>query len=164
MKLSRVAIALSGLTFLALPCISFAGTSGNLTLSGTVNPNNSLTVTANGTTNTNIDIINGESALNVGSATETSNDAGGYSITLSSTNGGQLELGGTSTTDKTAYQVSYDGGSYVTPTTSASAIKTVNSLSAAVTHTSQILVNVAADSTAVAGNYSDTLTFAIVAP
>ncbi len=140
-----------------------ASSSGALTLSGSVAAFNDIAVTPNGTNNTNLNIAAGESGKSVASVAETSNDLNGYKITMSSANGGQLQLAGNSA-KYTTYQVSYNGGAYVTPPVSSApvTVKTVTSLSALATANSAIAVNVTAYPTALAGTYSDTVTFTIV--
>lgn len=153
---------LMALVLLALPANSRAASSGTLLLSGTVPLVNDLAVTANGTNNTSLNITGGESARLVASVAETSNNATGYTVTLSSANGGQLKNAG-SASSQTTYQVSYDGGTYAQPGTAAATVKTVNALGALTTNNSAVRVNVTAFPTAPAGTYSDTLTLTIVA-
>jgi hypothetical protein len=140
-----------------------AASSGSLILSGTVAATNDLVVTPNGNNNTSLNIREGENDRNVATVSETSNDFAGYRIQMYSANGGKLQLAGSSS-KQTAYQISYAGGSYVTPPLVASpvTVKSVTSLDALTTATSNVLVNVTAYSGAPAGTYSDTLTFSIV--
>jgi hypothetical protein len=142
---------------------TYAASTGTLTLSGNVAAVNDITVTPNGTNNTSLNIMGGESGKNVASVTEVSNDINGYKIQIHSANGGQLQLAG-QPSKYTTYQISYAGGSYTTPPLSASpvTIKNVSSLSALTSSTSAVAVNVAAYPTALAGTYSDTVTFTII--
>ncbi|MFL5815461.1 MAG: fimbrial protein [Bdellovibrionia bacterium] len=155
------------LSFLALSALivtpAFAASTGTLTLSGNVAAVNDITVTPNGTNNTSLNIISGETGKNVASVTESSNDKDGYKIQIHSANGGQLQLAG-QPSKYTTYQISYAGGSYTTPPLAASpvTIKNVSSLSALTSATSAVAVNVTAYPTALAGTYSDTVTFAII--
>lgn len=151
---------LSWVVFGLLPAMAFASQSGTLSLSGVVAANNSISITPNGANNTSLNITGGATGVNVASVTEVSNDESGYKITVASTNSGFLQA---DSNDKTSYQVSYNGGSYITPTTNASTVKTVSSLSQQTSATSQVTVNVTAAPNAMAGTYSDTLTFSIVA-
>lgn len=154
--------------WMALPLLAlysasgWAASSGTLLLSGTVPLVNDIAVTANGTNNTSLNISAGESAKLVANVAETSNNGTGYTVTLSSANGGQLK-NSSDASKKTTYQVSYNGGSYAQPGTLPVTVKTVNSLSAQTTNTSAIRVNVAAFANAPAGVYSDTLTLTIAA-
>lgn len=149
-----------GSMFALLSQQALAATTGTLNLSGTVAVVSELTVTANGSNNSSLDIVNGESNKLVGSATETSNNLAGYKIKLSSTNGGELR----NTTDSskmTTYKVSYNGDTPATPSTTATTVKNVSSLGALTTEISEIRVDVDAASTAAAGTYTDTLTLSI---
>jgi hypothetical protein len=141
-----------------------AASSGTLTLSGNVAAVNDIVVTPNGNNNTSLNITAGETGKSVASVLESSNSITGYKIMMSSANAGQLQLAG-NTSKYTTYQISYAGASYVTPPASSSpvAVKNVSSLSALTTATSAVAVNVTAYPTALAGTYSDTVTFAIVA-
>ncbi len=153
------ALALSGLTIASANATS----TGTLTLSGSVAAVNDIVVNPNGTNNTNLNITAGESAKNVASVAESSNDISGYKIQMYSANGGQLQLAG-QPSKYTTYQISYAGGSYTTPPLAASpsTVKNVSSLSALTTANSAVAVNVTAYPTALAGTYSDTVTFSII--
>jgi hypothetical protein len=165
--MTKKSLILSTLSIFILSAIAIssanAASSGTLTLSGNVAAVNDIVVTPNGTNNTSLNITSGETGKGVASVAESSNDLNGYKITMSSANGGQLQLAGNSA-KYTTYQISYAGGSYVTPPLSASpvTVKSVNSLSALTTATSTVAVNVTAYPTALAGTYSDTVTFSIV--
>lgn len=139
-----------------------AASTGTLVISGTVALVNELVITANGSNNTNLNITGGESAKLVANVAETSNNGLGYTVTLSSANGGQLRLA-SDATKKTNYQLSYNGGSYSQPSASAATVKTVSSLGALTTNTSPVRVNVTAFANAPAGTYSDTITLTIAA-
>lgn len=159
-----VAAVMTTLTFSSM---ALAASSATLVLQGSVGSVNNISVAADGTNNTQLNITGGESAKSVGTATETSNDVNGYKIYLSSDNGGQLRLNGTNTSQYASYTVAYNGGAAVTPPVAATAtdgvlVKTVSSLTAQTTATSGIAVDVTAVPNAVAGTYSDTLTVSIV--
>src|ERR1051325_4469482 len=139
-----------------------AASSGTLFLQGTVPSINDITVVPNGSNNTALDILNGETNKNVATVTEVSNDALGYKIFISSLNGGELRLAG-NPSQKTTYTISYDGGAAAQPGTVAAQAKNVSSLSSTTTHNSAVLVNVVASPNAVAGTYSDPVPLAIVA-
>ncbi len=144
------------------PLAAFAASSGVLTLSGTVDLVNDIVITPNGTNNTSLDIVNGETAKLVASAAETSNNASGYTVEISSLNGGELRHA-TDASKKTVYQISYDAGTYAQPSVTPAAVKTVASLPGLTTDNSDINVNVTAFPSAIAGTYSDTVTIAISA-
>jgi hypothetical protein len=141
---------------------ALAASSGTLTVSGTVATVNDISITPNGSNNTTLNITAGESAKNIAAVSETSNDILGYKINLSSANAGELQ-NASDVTKKTTYTISYNGGSYVTPSNTPAQVKNVSSLAALTTNTSQVLINVVAFPGAVAGTYSDTITLAIVA-
>lgn len=141
---------------------AFAASTGTLNLSGVVPLVNDIEVTPTGTNHQTLDILNGETAKNVASVDETSNNATGYTVEISSANGGELRHV-SDPTKKTTYQLSYDGGTYAQPSTTATAVKTVNSLPGLTTDTSAVLVNVTAYPGAPAGDYTDTLTLTIIA-
>lgn len=151
-------------TSLILSQGAWAASSGTLTLSGSVAVVNSIVITANGSNNTTLNITSGESGKNVAAVDETSNNAAGYTIQMYSANAGELRHT-VDSSKKTTYTISYGGGSYTAPPSSSSpvTVKSVSSLSGLTTSTSQVLINVAAYSTAIAGTYSDTLTLSIVA-
>lgn len=155
-------IALSLLTLFLAATAAQAASSGTLMISGTVPVVNDLAITANGTNNSTLSITGGETAKLVANVAETSNNGSGYTVTLSSANGGQLRLA-SDATKKTTYQLSYNGGSYAQPSASATTVKSVSSVAALTTNTSPVRVNVAAFAGAPAGTYSDTITLTIVA-
>ena len=140
---------------------ALAASSATLLLQGTVGAVNDISVAANGTNNTSLNILGGETAKSVGTATESSNDLAGYKINISSPTGGELRHT-VDATKKTTYKVSYNGGAAVTPTVAGVQVKSVTSLASLTTATSAIAVDVTAAPTAVAGTYQDTLTISIV--
>jgi hypothetical protein len=159
MKSSKILVAL--LAAVAIQPV-LAATTANLLLRGTVGTINEISIAPNGANNTTLDIVNGEVGKNVATATEISNNAAGYKIMMSSTNGGSL-INTSASLQSTTYTVAYDGGASTAPTTTPAMIKNVSSLSSTSVHVSSILVDVDAYPTALAGNYEDTLTLSIVA-
>ncbi len=140
---------------------AFAATSATLLLKGNVAAVTEISVAADAAA-TALSITGGASALKVATVTETCNDKDGYDIYVASTNAGKL-VHTLDSTKSTAYQITYGTSALTTPTATASKIKTVASLSALTTATSDVKVTVTAAPTAVAGDYTDTLTFSIVA-
>lgn len=138
---------------------ALGATTGTLILQGIVGTTYSISV-ASQTGAMTLDILNGESAKLVGVATETSNNGAGYKVTMSSANNGELK---NSTLDQVQYKVSYNGGTAVTPSSTAAVVKT-SSVPQAAGVTSNIAVTFTGKPTAVAGTYSDTLTLTIAAP
>jgi hypothetical protein len=161
---NRHTLVAVSLISLALGQSVWAASSGNLTLSGSVAVVNDISITANGSNNTTLNIVAGETAKNVAAVDETSNNAAGYKIYMYSTNAGELRHS-VDPLKKTTYTISYGGGSYGAPPLSASPVqvKNVSSLAGLATATSQVLITVVAYPTAIAGSYSDTLTLSIVA-
>ena len=146
-----------------LPNMASAASTGSLLLSGTVGVVAELAVTPNGS-NTSLDILAGESGKSVAAVTESSNNADGYKILMYSSNSGELRHA-IDPSKKTGYAISYGGADFVTPP-SASApaiVKSVGSLPALTTAISDVRVSVDAMPTAIAGTYSDTVVFSIVA-
>lgn len=156
MKFAAVATAL-----LLSASLAQAASSGTLSISGTVATVFDLTVTATTPANSTLDILGGETNKKVADVSETSNNSAGYKITMSSLNNGLLKNG---SIDSVGYQVSYNGGGNVTPSSSAATVKTSGTLSALTTATSTVRVTFTGKPTALAGTYSDTLTFVIAAP
>lgn len=139
-----------------------AATTGSLTLSGSVAVNQSIVITPNGSNNVNLNILTGETDRNVASVAETSNNAIGYKIEVSSAGNGYLVNTGDSS-KKTPYQLGYNGGTKVTLTTITQVLKNVSSLSGLTTNNSAVLLDVTAYPGAPAGTYLDTVTLSIVA-
>lgn len=143
---------------------SQASTTATLTVSGTVAAVSDIEVTPNAANNTSLNITGGAAGTNVASVAETSNDAAGYKIQAYSTNSSEL-VNASAAAAKTAYQISYNGGAYVTLASSSAPVlmKSVSSLAQLTTANSNVLINVTAAPLAVAGIYQDVITFAIVA-
>lgn len=160
--MKRTSKLLAVVATMAIGTSAMAASSGSLLLQGTVALVNTIVVTANAANNTSLNITTGETGKNVASVAETSNDLNGYTITVSSPTGGFL-VNTANAAAKTAYKVSYNGATAVTPTVAALQVKSVASLSGLTTNTSAVTVDVTGLSTAAAGTYQDTLTIAIVA-
>lgn len=154
-------LAMTVISTLAATSTVFAASTGTLLLQGQVQEVLDVVVIPNGS-NTNLNILAGETDLNVATVEETSNRLTGYSIKLSSATEGELRHT-VESTQKTTYTVSYDGAAAVAPTSTGVVVKTVSSLSGLTTDTSNLNVNVASLATAVAGTYQDTLTVTIEA-
>ncbi len=155
-------IALTMMSTLALSTSVFAATSGTLIIQGTVADQYALVITPNAATYQSLNIVAGSTATNVASVAETANNLNGYKIKLSSANGGELRHT-SDATKKTTYTLSYNGATAITPSTTATVVKTVTTLAGLTTNTSAVAVNVAAYASAPAGTYQDTLTISIEA-
>ena len=152
-KLTLFIITAFSTTVYALP-------TGSLLLQGQVPEEVSLQVFAE-TAATGLDLTASPTALKVASVNEKSNSNTGYKIDLRSNNGGLLKNG---SLDSLAYQISYDGGSLVSPTTTDQEVKTV--ISAGVYDVSSdvdISYTGKPATDMVEGTYSDTLVFTISA-
>ncbi len=152
----------TALAVLAFSAQTFAASTGTLLLLGTVPVVNDLVVTSNSPNNTTLDILAGESAKNVASVAETSNNLNGYKIYISSASGGFL-VNTSDASAKTSYQIGYDGAAAVAPTVAPLEVKNLTSVSGLATNNSAVTVDVTAFATAPAGTYEDTLTISIVA-
>ena len=147
---------------LVLSSISaFAGTSATLNLKGNVAAVNDISVAADAAAQA-LGITVGSSALKVATVTETSNDKDGYDIMMSSANGGKL-VHTVDTTKDTTYQLSYGAGPMASPTTTPVKVKDITSLTGLTTATSDVKVTVTSAPNAVAGDYTDIVTFSMVA-
>lgn len=155
-SLTLVALAL------ALTTQAQAADTGTLLLQGTVEVINNIVVTPNGSDNTSLNIVAGESSKLVASVQEESNNIAGYKINVKSLNGSELR-NLSDATKKTTYTLAYGGASAVTLTTDYQEVKNVTSLTGLTTADSDVNVTVAAYATAPAGTYEDTVTFQIVA-
>lgn len=138
--------------------VAMAASTGTLVLEGVVPTSYNLVVTASG--NTNLNITGGETNKTVANVREISNSPNGYKIVARSANGGKLQ----SASDFTTYTLSYDGATAVSLTTANTTVKTVSSQTSVVDLTNTVRVNVTAKSSALAGTYTDTVTFEIQAP
>lgn len=160
--MKAIKILAAALTTVSVSTAAFAASSATLILQGTIGAVNDITVAANGSNNTTLNIASGETAKNVGTATETSNNILGYKITISSPTDGQLR-NQTDSTLFTTYKVAYNGAAAVTPTVAGVVVKNVAALTALTTATSAIAVDVVALPNGAAGTYMDTLTVSIQA-
>lgn len=137
-----------------------AATTGTLLLQGVVAEELAITVTAEAGASA-LDLSASPTALKVATVNEVSNSNTGYTISAKSTNGSLLKNG---SLDQLAYQISYDGGSMVTLTTSDQTVKTQ---STAGVYDYDADVDIAYTGKAAAemveGTYSDTVTFTIAA-
>lgn len=148
-----------GLVLSLIAVNSLAATTGTLLLSGTVAVNYELTVAAQ-TGHNALNILAGESNDLVGIVTEKTNNPTGYKIKMSSANAGLLKNG---TIDSVSYTISYNGATAVTPSLTPTLVKTVNT-AAPGGNLSNVSITFPAKPLALAGTYTDTLTFTIEAP
>ncbi len=109
-----------------------------------------------------LNIVSGESSTKVATVTEQSNSPAGYIVSVSSVNNGKL-VHTTLPANSFGYQVSYDGGSNLTPVTTPTQVKASGALPGFTTDNSDVKISFPAQASAVFGTYSDTLTFTIQA-
>ena len=131
--------------------------SGDLALSGTVATRCALIVSALDEA-TQLKISEGESNALVANVTEQTNNLAGYRVTVRSSNNGKL-VNIASPSQGVAYQIAYDGGAMVAPTNVPKEVKNSGVLTSAANHISPVRVTIAPQPSALAGTYSDTLTF-----
>ncbi|MDE1149355.1 MAG: hypothetical protein PW843_22605 [Azospirillaceae bacterium] len=145
-RIAAAAVVLAA--FAAAPAL--ADTSGSVKLSGTVALSCSVAVTDN---NASLNILSGSSNITVGAVVETCNDGAGYTITVTSANGGSLKSSANGA-QPVSYTTIYDGQS-------ATGTVNVSRSSAQFGKQATIAVTVPANAQAIAGSYSDTLTVTI---
>lgn len=153
-KMIMAALVLSSLS-------TFAGTSATLNLKGNVAAITDIQIAADAAAQS-LGITTGSTNLKVATVTEQCNDKDGYDIMMSSTNGGKL-VHSVDATKNTTYQITYGTAGTFTPTTTPNKVKTVSSLTGLTTATSDVKITVTSAPNAVAGDYTDVLTFSIVA-
>lgn len=114
---------------------------------------------------TTLDVVGGETSRNIATATENFNGVTGYTVSIESTNAGNLTHN--NGTNNVAYTIEYDGGTATAPGAigTPAIVKTVaGPLTAAITDTSTVDITVTAGgATLPAGAYTDTLIFTIQA-
>ena len=135
-------------------------TTGTLLLQGTVAQELAIVVTAEAGASS-LDLSASPTGLKVASVNEVSNSNTGYTISAKSANGSLLKNG---SLDQLSYQISYDGGSMMTLTTSDQVVKTQSTVGV-YDHDSDVDIAYTgkAASQMVEGTYSDTVTFTISA-
>lgn len=159
MKLKQSVAA--ALVFVSAGAVHAAST-GTLNLRGTVNAVYNIAIAPeSGGANLNLDILNGESDKLVATVNELSNDPSGYKVQASSANGGILKNG---SVDQVAYSIRYGSGSTTTLSTSAQTVYTSSALVTPANNFQSVKVSFTGNSSALAGVYSDTITFSISAP
>lgn len=140
---------------------TFAATTGDITISGTVAPELELSLSA--TTYTTLPIVAGGSAT-VATANEVCNNLDGYKIYGHALNGALENQSNTAVS--TTYDIDYGSSTGVTlGVGSANKVELKDSgvLTASADVDEDIVVNVDAFATAPAGTYQDTITLEIVA-
>jgi archaellin len=148
------------LALVLLASQTFADTTGTLLLQGEVAEELAIVVTPEAG-HDSLDLSASPTDLKVASVNEKSNSNTGYNIQVKSANAGELKNG---TLDSLAYEISYDGGSFVSPTVVDQVVKT-QSGGAIYDNDSDVDIKYTGKPAAsmVEGVYEDTLTFTISA-
>ena len=147
----RISIAASILALAAVhPAV--AATSGSVKLQGSVALNCSVEVND---LKQALNLVGGESARQVGTVVETCNSGTGYSISISSANGGTLK---NENNGSVSYRVGYDGQNNELTTA-----MSVPRATAQFGKNVPLTVSLNGSDKAIAGSYSDTLTITIAA-
>ena len=147
MFLTAAAVIAIG-TLMGIPMTASAAT---LDISGTVAAQCYISVTDLGVS---LDLVNGETAKNVASISETCNDPDGYTVSFSSTDG---QLNGPTGFDE-GYTINYDS---VSAGDLATATQSVAHAAPAWNSSNNLQVNLAGNSQLAAGTYTDTITISI---
>jgi hypothetical protein len=147
-----------GFTLLTLGLNAYAGTSATLLLKGTIPQLLDISVTPE-TVAANLPLTITQSNTKVASVREQSNSNTGYRVSISSSNQGKLVR--VSGSEQFPYSLSYDGQSL----NLASAVTLTRSGASAVTVNKDVTISYtgAVDSSMVAGDYTDNVTFTIAA-
>ena len=140
---------------------AFGADTGVITLSGSIGIVNEIVITQTETA-TNLNVLEGEADAVIATVEESSNSPTGYTIFMNSVNNSNL-INSENAEESTSYTVSYDGGAPVSLTTADAAVKTVAALDGLVKDESAVLINVAANSEAGSGAYTDLITVSIAA-
>lgn len=139
---------------------SLAGTTGDIVLTGVVNPLVDIAVSSESTAS-NLDLHTTQTDLLVGTTVETSNTQTGYQILISSANSGFLVHN--SGADSLSYTLKYGGNSVALSTTPQVAINNSTGGVSVQNRDVQISYTGVPQSSLVAGTYSDTVTLTIQA-
>lgn len=148
------------LALILLTSTALADTQGTLLLRGSVAEELAIDVTpASG--HDSLDLSASPTDLKVATVNEKSNSNSGYKIDMKSANGGSLNNG---SLDSLSYEISYNGGAFVSPTTADQTVKT-QSGGAVYDNDSDVDIKYTGKPAAsmVEGVYEDTLTFTISA-
>ncbi|MEE3078372.1 MAG: hypothetical protein VX341_03465 [Bdellovibrionota bacterium] len=137
---------------------AFAATTATLNLTGTIAPVVEIEINGAASASATVDLLD-KTAQSVATVTETSNDADGYDITISSANSGSLNNG---TADSATYTLGYGGASY-----NLSSVATVDNAGVVGSTDRAVTVTVTDARTDAfdfaSGSYTDTVTFEITA-
>jgi len=142
---------------------AFADTSATLSLKGSVAASSSISITAaSAATSLTLNSSTSTDTVTVGTITALSNSPTGYSVSVSSANGGNLKGAVSSNTDSIAYTL-YVNGASCPLSTSAQIISALSSSSKTTGTTTTLSIMYTENTTLSADTYSDTITFTIAA-
>lgn len=153
--------------FLAFASLALGGNSaigadvGVITLSGSIGIVNEIVITQTDAA-MNLNILEGHSDSLIATVEESSNSPTGYTIYMNSVNDSEL-VNTEDAGDSASYTISYDGGAYMSLTTSDTAVKTVGTLDGLMTDESEVMINVMANAEAGSGVFTDVITVSIAA-
>lgn len=146
----------------------FAGTTGSLTLTGTVNGVLDIQVTPDAAAS-NLDLATSQADLNIATVVEKSNKVDGYTVELESANaaaGGSsqatLESSDANNSDTLNYTLTYDGVN-VTFVNGVAQVTDSTSTTSAAGVSKTLAISYTADASLTEGSYSDTITLTIAA-
>jgi len=159
----KIVCTLGALAFIVSIHNAFADDRASLYLAGEIDVVTDLFINPTIGTTDLLDLINGETARQVADVDETSNNGAGYQITMESVNNARLMHN--NGIANTTYTISYDGAAAIAPGPIGTPVlvKTSGILSALTTDNSLVLIDVVPNPLAVAGAYTDTLIFNMVA-
>ena len=154
------AFATATLVAVLLSAPAIAATTGSITISGTVPAATAIVVTGS-TGYNNLDLAATATNLQVATVNETNNTTNGYTVTVASTNAGQLKNG---TLGSVTYTAKYNSTAF-TLSNAAAQVTNAPAANAIVNVSKPLTISYtgAAAGTLMTGTYSDTLTFTIAA-
>jgi len=159
----KLVCTLGALAFVVSAHNAFGNDRASLYLAGKVDLVSNLFVNPEIGTVDLLDLVNGETGRLVANVDEESNNSAGYTISMESVNGGVLlHSDGVAST---AYTLSYDGGATVAPGPLGTPVlvKTSGTLTGLTLDNSIVLIDVTPSPLAIAGAYTDTVIFSMVA-
>jgi len=159
----KIVCTLGALAFVLSLNSAFGDDRASLYLAGEIDLVTDLFVNPEIGTTDLLDLLNGETGRRVADVDEESNNAAGYTITMESVNGARLLHN--NAIANVPYTISYDGAATVAPGPLGAPVlvKTSGALTGLTTDNSIVLIDVTPAPTAIAGAYTDTVIFNMVA-
>ncbi len=161
--LKRIVGTLAALSFVLGASSAFGAAKASLFLVGEVPLVSDLFVNPTLGGVDTLDVVNGEAGRLVATVDETSNNVAGYTISIGSTNAGNLQHNDAAT--NVPYTIAYDGAAAVAvPAAGAPVVvKTSGVLAGLTTATSNVNITIAGVAALKSGAYTDTLVFTMIA-